>query len=149
MAVDEAARHQLYRSLESTLGPEPTSTLMSLLPPVGWADVATRQDLHALENGLRSEIAELRAEMHREISGVRGEISGVRGEIAGVRGEIGELRAEMHREISGVRGEISGVRGEIAELRAEMHTTIRNAVFSMIGAMFTLAALTVAATTVA
>ncbi len=117
MAVDEAARHQLYRSLESTLGPEPTSTLMSLLPPVGWADVATRQDLHALENGLRSEIA--------------------------------ELRAEMHREISGVRGEISGVRGEIAELRAEMHTTIRNAVFSMIGAMFTLAALTVAATTVA
>ncbi len=192
MAVDEAARHQLYRSLESTLGPEPTSTLMSLLPPVGWADVATRQDLHALENGLRSEIAELRAEMHREISGVRGEIAGVRGEIgelraemhreisgvrgeisgvrgeisgvrgeiaelraemhgeiSGVRGEIAELRAEMHREISGVRGEISGVRGEIAELRAEMHTTIRNAVFSMIGAMFTLAALTVAATTVA
>ena len=56
MAVDEAARHQLYNSLESTLGPESTSTLMSLLPPVGWADVATKQDLGSLENALRAEL---------------------------------------------------------------------------------------------
>lgn len=66
MAVDEAARHQLYSSLEATLGPEPTSTLMSLLPPVGWADVATKQDLANLDLGLRAEMANLRADMHRQ-----------------------------------------------------------------------------------
>lgn len=111
MAVDEAARHQLYNSLESTLGPEPTSTLMSLLPPVGWADVATKQDLATLENAIR-------ADFHREIGSLR----------ADVNNEVGSLRTELHREIG--------------SLRTELHTTVRNAVFSMIGAMFTLAALT-------
>jgi hypothetical protein len=99
MAVDEAARHQLYTSLEAALGPEPTSTLMSLLPPVGWADVATKQDLIGLENALRVEMADLRTEIHKEIGG----------------------------------------------LRTEIHTTVRSALFSMIGAMFALAALTWAA----
>ena len=111
MAVDEAARHQLYNSLESRLGLDPARTLMSLLPPVGWADVATRQDLHALENGLRGEITELRGEIHRE---------------------VGEVRGEIHREIGA--------------LRTELHTSVRTAVFSLIGAMFTLAGLTWAAT---
>lgn len=63
MAVDEAARHQLYTSLESTLGSEPTSTLMSLLPPVGGADVATKQDLAILEANLHRDIADLRTEV--------------------------------------------------------------------------------------
>jgi hypothetical protein len=78
MSVDEAARHQLYSSLEETLGPEPTSTLMSLLPPVGWADVATKQDfgavraeLAAMERVLRVEIRSsedrLRAELYRAL----------------------------------------------------------------------------------
>lgn len=74
MAVDEAARHQLYNSLESTLGPEPTSTLMSLLPPVGWADVATRQDLGILENGLRAEMAELRGELRSEVANLQADL---------------------------------------------------------------------------
>ena len=45
MAVDERARHQLYLELEEVLGPERAATLMELLPPVGWADVATKHDL--------------------------------------------------------------------------------------------------------
>ncbi len=31
---------------------------------VGWADVATKDDLRSLENALRTEIAEVRIEMH-------------------------------------------------------------------------------------
>ena len=170
MAVDEAARHQLYNSLESNLGPEPASTLMSLLPPVGWADVATRQDLHALENGLRGEIAELRAETYRGfaglrsetdrgLAGLRGEFAGLRGEFAGLQGEFAgfqgefaglqvefaELRGEMHQGFGDLRAELHQ---EIGALRTELHTGMRTAVFSMIGAMFTLAGLTWAATAV-
>ncbi len=103
MAVDEAARHQRYSDLESALGPEPTSTLMSLLPPVGWADVATKQDLRVLENGIR-------AELHQA---------------------LGALRAEMHQDLQG------------------LHTAMRTMLFSMLGAMFTLAGLTWAATSLA
>jgi hypothetical protein len=34
------------------MGPERAATLMSLLPSVGWADVATKADLHHLEGRL-------------------------------------------------------------------------------------------------
>ena len=49
MAIDEASRYRLFKSLEGILGEEEASTLMTHLPPVGWADVATRRDLEQLE----------------------------------------------------------------------------------------------------
>ena len=61
MAIDERARHELYQRLEQTLGEEATSTLMSYLPPVGWADVATKADLLSLEH-------EITAELHRGLA---------------------------------------------------------------------------------
>ncbi len=67
MALDERARHELHRKLEEVLGADEASTLMEMLPPVGWADVATKRDLDALESkfGLRLEAFEqrLRAEI--------------------------------------------------------------------------------------
>jgi|SRR5687767_3411813 hypothetical protein len=48
MVLDERSRHQLYLRLEEALGAEAASTLMEHLPPVGWADVATKRDLDAL-----------------------------------------------------------------------------------------------------
>lgn len=58
MAVSESDRHELYRRLEEAFGRKPTETLMSLLPPVGWADVATKRDLENL--ALRMEAMESR-----------------------------------------------------------------------------------------
>ena len=49
MALDERARHELFLRLEQVLGPERAETLMEMMPPVGWADVATKRDLDALE----------------------------------------------------------------------------------------------------
>jgi len=56
MAVDERARHELHRKLEEVLGSEEAATLMSHLPPVGWADVATKHDLAQLGDRLRVEM---------------------------------------------------------------------------------------------
>jgi hypothetical protein len=50
MAIDERARHELHRKLEEVLGADEAATLMSHLPPVGWADVATKHDLAQLED---------------------------------------------------------------------------------------------------
>ncbi|MDZ7678746.1 MAG: hypothetical protein U5K29_09345 [Acidimicrobiales bacterium] len=46
MATTEHARHQLYRRLIDTIGPDEADTLMEFLPPAGWADVTTKTDLH-------------------------------------------------------------------------------------------------------
>ena len=48
MTVTEKQRHELIKRFEETLGPEHAETMMELLPPVGWADVATKHDLDAL-----------------------------------------------------------------------------------------------------
>jgi len=52
MVVDERSRHELYRRLEEVLGPDAATTLIEHLPPVGWADVATKNDLAGLEQRL-------------------------------------------------------------------------------------------------
>ena len=82
--VSDHDRRELYSVLESQLGQGPAGTLMDLLLPVGWADVARQSDITAL----RGEMAELRGEM--------GEL---RGEMADVRGEIATLGARIDAQL--------------------------------------------------
>lgn len=69
MALPERARNQLYNRLEEVLGHEEASYLMSLLPPVGWADVATKQDLTRLESvvATKEDLAKLEVRVLRTI----------------------------------------------------------------------------------
>ena len=61
--VSDHDRRDLYEALEQGLGAGAAGTLMELLPPVGWADVARQSDVVALRAELRGEMAELRGEM--------------------------------------------------------------------------------------
>lgn len=70
--VTDHDRRQLFVALESSLGRQPAATLMELMPPVGWSDVAHQSDLVAV----RAEIAEIRAELRAEIADLRGEVRG-------------------------------------------------------------------------
>lgn len=62
--ITEEARHRLYQALEQELGHEEATTLMEHLPPVGWADVATKRDLELVET-------KFEAALHREISSLK------------------------------------------------------------------------------
>ena len=55
--VNEARARELADALKHALGDEAGLTLMEMLPPVGWTDVATKHDLER-------EVAALRTEMH-------------------------------------------------------------------------------------
>ncbi len=49
MAITEQSRHQMLDALSAAIGEGPAMTLAEHLPPVGWGDVATKQDLAHLE----------------------------------------------------------------------------------------------------
>ena len=56
MPVDDRTRLNLHRKLDEVLGPDDADTLMAHLPPVTWNDVATKDDLRALEAVLSARI---------------------------------------------------------------------------------------------
>ena len=68
MAISEEARHELYRGLEELLGHERATTLMEHLPPVGWADVATKRDLEMQDLKLEAVEARVSALIERRVT---------------------------------------------------------------------------------
>ena len=64
MTVDEQRlRQSLHARLVELVGADETALLMNYLPPVGWADVATKRDLEVL----RAEMAALRSDLRAEL----------------------------------------------------------------------------------
>jgi len=126
MAITEAARHRLYLSLEKALGSEEAATFMEHMPPVGWADVATKRDLEqsgALSAAtLRSEMAMFAATLRSEMADLRAD---VRSEMADLRGdlrlEMADLRADVRSEMAGLRGDL---RSEMADLRGSLRVDL-------------------------
>jgi hypothetical protein len=68
MAIDERSRHALHLRLAELLGDQEAATLMEHLPPVGWADVATKRDLDASQAATRRDIENLRLGIRAEMN---------------------------------------------------------------------------------
>jgi hypothetical protein len=67
MSITEASRFQLRTAIGQILSEEAADTLMELLPPVGWADVATKTDLQHLRDELKADMLNLRNEFKADI----------------------------------------------------------------------------------
>ncbi len=61
MSITEQQRHDLHSWLEETMGEDRAATLMGYLPPVGWANVATKTDLDHLRAVTKADIDHLQA----------------------------------------------------------------------------------------
>lgn len=103
MAISEESRHHLYLRLEAVLGAEEAATLMEHLPPVGWADVATKRDLDALGDALRRDIEASRQDIESLALATKYGFDDVRREIASValvtREQGATLRADFEHEL--------------------------------------------------
>lgn len=78
MAVTQDARYRMHQRLEAVLGDEPAATLMEHLPPTGWADLATKQDL---ATGLDSLDQKFTAALALGCESIRTEVATARGDM--------------------------------------------------------------------
>lgn len=67
MTMSNPQRHDLHSGLEEFLGPQRAEMLMEQLPPIDWADVATKDDLDGLEGRLRADLTAEVASLHSKI----------------------------------------------------------------------------------
>ena len=110
MSVSETRRLELYETLIDRLGDKPAATLMDFLPPGGWENVATKDDLRLLGERL-----------------------------TGLRGEMETGFADVHSRIDAldrkIEAGLTGLRGEFALAMARQTRTI---VFTMVGVAITI-----------
>jgi hypothetical protein len=138
MVVDERSRHELYRRLEEVLGAEAATTLIEHLPPVGWADVATKHDLASLEE--RMDLRFARVDERFNAVDTRFDMVDTRFDRVDERFKMIDQRfVDLDTRFTAV------VQGSAAELRAafehELRAQITTVMFGIIGVVLTMAAL--------
>ncbi len=74
MSISEAERHEIYELIRAATSDRVANNVMSMLPPVGWADVATKSELDSLRTEMRSEFSAVRADIRAMESNLRTEM---------------------------------------------------------------------------
>jgi hypothetical protein len=85
MSITEAERYEIYELIKQASSDRVANNVMTLFPPVGWADVATKTDIRVLQMELHATRTDLRAEIVRLDSKI---------DVMG-----SDLRTEMHQSI--------------------------------------------------
>ena len=67
MTSTDNDRRILHSALEAACGPRPAEILMEHLPPAGWRDLVTKDDLVLARSGIQLEIEKLRTEFIERI----------------------------------------------------------------------------------
>jgi hypothetical protein len=124
MSITEASRFQLRTAIGQILSEEAADTLMELLPPVGWADVATKTDLQHLRDELKGDINSLRV---------------------ATKSDLQHLRNELKSDIDSLRNEL---RGDMLNLQLTIEVNVRKLIHEqtkwLITTMIAMNAVTVA-----
>ena len=92
MATTQAQRASLFTTLAELMGTEDAETLMQELPPSGWDNMATKDDLKVLAATVTAALAEFRVE-------VTNALAEIRVAHAESHAELVEGHAESHAEI--------------------------------------------------
>jgi hypothetical protein len=112
MSVDERSRLQLAEAAKRVFGADEGITLMELLPPVGWADVATKHDLLALEGRMDARFESLEGRLDARFESLEGRMDAQFESFEG-RFETLEYKilGEMHRELSSLTWKLFAIYG--------------------------------------
>lgn len=114
MATTQAQRVSLFNTLAELMGTEDAETLMEQLPPSGWDNVATKDDLKVLTATFTAGMAEMRVEFTNALAGVASELAETRVEFAAA---LAETRVEFAAALAETRVEFTNA---LAETNAAM-----------------------------
>ena len=106
MVMTETQRTTLYNQLTNTIGQEAARTLMEQLPPMGWDQVATKEDVKAsgkmflgelkeTEGRLMIQIADSESRQGARIDETNSRIDGMNTRIDETNRELSELKDEV------------------------------------------------------
>ena len=137
VAATQAQRAALYASLVDSMGEEAADTLMDQLPPSGWDQVATKEDLAGVELRLKAAFTEAIAETNVKLAESRASLVESHGKLVE---SWAELQVAMHEGFAQAAKE----RAEIIKSQAKqlyvIVSTIAVATISIWIALFTSAA---------
>lgn len=154
MAITEEARHHLYQALEQTLGPDEAATLMEHLPPVGWADVATKRDLDmhaaATKQDLDSYAAATKRDLDSLATATKRDIDSL---AAATKQDIDSLATATKQNLDSLaattKHDLDSLElrlgARISDLRADVYKELRTQMMALVGTNLTVGALVVAA----
>jgi hypothetical protein len=129
MAVSEYERTQLFNWFEEHMGTERATTMMNLLPPVGWGDVATRRDLELLEERLGHQFELVDARFDRLEARLDAKIDSVARQ-AGSRIDLVDVRLDaMNEKMDGMAATMA-TKADVIESRTELQRTLVTWIFA-------------------
>ena len=132
MSVSDTRRMEMYETLIDRLGGEPAATLMEFLPPGGWENVATKDDLRLVKEDLRLVKEDLRLVDERLTGKIDGLDSKIDTGLTAVHNKIDGLDSKIDSKIDST---VTGLRGEFALAMARQTRTI---VVTMVGIAITI-----------
>lgn len=135
MASNEDDRYRLHQHLEEVLGRDDANTLMEHLPPTGWANVATKDDVEHLRVSTTHHLDQLRAQMVHEF-----ELRDVRFERIDLRFQQVDARFDqMEHRFEQVEQRFDERFGSFRlEMKADMERAFRMQTLAIVGLMFTM-----------
>jgi glutathione S-transferase len=131
--IEERARHELYRGVEELLGTDRADTLMSLLPPVGWADVTTKTDLRSLDDRIDSRFSRVDA----RFTAIDARFTAIEARLVAIEARLDGIDARF----SQIDDRFAKIDDRFAEFERSMAQQTRTLVFSILGALFTMTSL--------
>ena len=133
MALTHAQRTSMFNALAQAMGQDDAETLMEHLPPSGWANVATKEDLMAISADLRAGFAETNAAIAAGLAQAAVERAEIKAQAATERAEIiktvtdglaqaaverAEIKAQAATERADIKAQAANERADIIRRQA-------------------------------